>query len=68
MKDESVLDIIAYGAWNGGTLLDNTIFENKGLSFKGDIPVNNETIAERIGVRTRMAAPQDERAPGRGSR
>jgi 3-oxoacyl-[acyl-carrier-protein] synthase III len=61
MKDESVLDIIAYGAWNGGTLLDNTIFESKGLSFKGDIPVNNETIEERIGVRTRMAAPQDER-------
>lgn len=61
MKDESVLEIIAQGAWNGGTLLDNTIFENKGMSFKGDIPVNNKTIEERIGVRTRMAAPQDER-------
>lgn len=61
MNDESVLEIIAYGAWNGGTLVDNTLFENKGMSFKGDIPVNNKTIEERIGVRTRMVAPRDER-------
>jgi 3-oxoacyl-[acyl-carrier-protein] synthase III len=55
------LDIIAYGAWNGGTPVDNSIYEQKGLSFKGGIPVNNKTIEERIGVRTRMVAPLDER-------
>jgi 3-oxoacyl-[acyl-carrier-protein] synthase III len=31
------------------------------MAFKGGIPVNRETIEERIGVRTRMAAPLDER-------
>ena len=55
------MEIIAQGAWNGGTLVDNSIYENKGLTFKGGIPVNNETIEERIGVRTRMAATHDER-------
>ena len=52
----SVLEIIAHGAWNGGTLQDNSIFENKGMFFKGDRPVNDQAIQERIGVRTRMAA------------
>lgn len=56
-----VLDIIAQGAWNDGTLVDNSIYENKGMVFKGGIPVTRETIEERIGVRTRMAAPLDER-------
>jgi len=56
-----VLDIIAQGAWNGGTLVDNSIYENKGMAFKGGIPVNRETIEERIGVRTRVAAPMDAR-------
>jgi 3-oxoacyl-[acyl-carrier-protein] synthase III len=56
-----VLDIIAQGAWNGGTRLDNSIYENKGMLFKGGIPVNRETIEERIGVRTRRAASLDER-------
>jgi 3-oxoacyl-[acyl-carrier-protein] synthase III len=56
-----VLDIIAQGAWNGGTLVDNSVYENKGMLFKGGIPVNRETIEERIGVRTRMAAPADAR-------
>jgi 3-oxoacyl-[acyl-carrier-protein] synthase III len=56
-----VLDIIAQGAWNGGTLVDNSIYENKGMAFKGGIPVNRETIEERIGVRTRVAAPLDAR-------
>ena len=56
-----VLDIIAQGAWNGGTRLDNSIYENKGMLFKGGIPVNRETIEERIGVRTRMVASRDER-------
>ena len=61
MTLDSVLQIIAHGVWDGGTLVDNSIFENKGLSFKGGIPVNHKTIEERIGVRTRVAAPSDER-------
>ena len=61
MPLDTVLDIIAYGAWNGGTSVDNSIYEQMGLSFKGGIPVNNKTIEERIGVRTRMVAPLDER-------
>ena len=61
MSNGSVLEIIAQGAWNGGTPVDNTIFENAGMAFKGDIPVNSETIEERIGVRTRIAAPSDVR-------
>ncbi len=56
-----MLEITAYGAWNGGTLIDNSIYENKGMFFKGAIPVNHRTIEERIGVRTRRAAPPDER-------
>jgi len=58
---DTVLEIIAQGAWNGGNLVDNTIYENKGMTFKGGIPVNNKTIEARIGVRTRMVAPPDER-------
>jgi 3-oxoacyl-[acyl-carrier-protein] synthase III len=58
---DAVLDIIAHGAWNGGKRVDNSIYENKGLVFKGGIPVNHETIEERIGVRTRIVAPEDER-------
>jgi 3-oxoacyl-[acyl-carrier-protein] synthase III len=61
MANESVLEIKAYGAWNGGKLVDNSIYEKKGLSFKGGIPVNNKTIEERMGVRTRRAAGTDER-------
>jgi len=57
----SVLEIIANGAWNGGTLVDNSIYENKGMFFKSGIPVNSQTIEERIGVRTRMGASPDER-------
>jgi 3-oxoacyl-[acyl-carrier-protein] synthase III len=56
-----LLDIIAQGAWNGGMRLDNSIYENKGMAFKGGIPVNRQSIEERIGVRTRMVAPLDER-------
>jgi 3-oxoacyl-[acyl-carrier-protein] synthase III len=61
MSQDFILDIIAQGAWNGGTLVDNSIYENKGMAFKGGIPVNRETIEERIGVRTRVAAPIDAR-------
>ena len=61
MAADTVLEIIAQGAWNGGRLVDNSIYENKGLVFKGGIPVNNKTIEERIGVRTRTVAPEDER-------
>jgi 3-oxoacyl-[acyl-carrier-protein] synthase III len=60
LSSESVLEIIAYGAWNDGIVVDNSIFENKGMFFKGGKPVNNETIEERIGVRTRIAAPEGE--------
>ena len=57
----SALQILGYGAWNGGTLTDNSMYENKGMFFKNDIPVTNETILERIGIRTRMVAPEDVR-------
>jgi 3-oxoacyl-[acyl-carrier-protein] synthase III len=58
---DALLEIIAQGAWNGGTPVDNSVYENMGMFFKGAIPVNHETIEHRIGVRTRMAAPTDER-------
>jgi 3-oxoacyl-[acyl-carrier-protein] synthase III len=58
---DSVLEIIAHGAWNGGTVQDNSLYENKGLFFKGEIPVNDRTIQDRIGVKTRVVAPEDER-------
>jgi 3-oxoacyl-[acyl-carrier-protein] synthase III len=61
MQRDFVLDITAQGAWNGGTRVDNSIYENKGMQFKGGIPVTRETIEERIGVRTRMAAPEGVR-------
>jgi len=61
MSNESVLEIFAYGAWNGGTVVDNSIYEQRQLQFKGGIPVNNKTIEERIGVRTRKVAGTDER-------
>ena len=61
MAADTVLDIIAQEAWNGGRLVDNSIYENNGMTFKGGIPVNNQTIEERIGVRTRIVAPEDER-------
>jgi len=57
----SVLEIKSYGAWNGGTPADNSMYENKGMFFKGDIPVTLKTIEERIGIRTRMVAPDDVR-------
>jgi 3-oxoacyl-[acyl-carrier-protein] synthase III len=58
---DTVLEIIAQGAWNGGTVVDNSIYENKGMAFKGNIPVNHQTIMDRIGVRTRVVAADDER-------
>ena len=61
MVADTVLEIMGQGAWNGGNLVDNSIYENKGMTFKGGIPVNNKTIEERIGVRTRIVAPQNER-------
>lgn len=56
-----VLKIVANGAWNGGTRVDNSIYENKGMFFKRGIPVNNKTIEERIGVRARIAALPGEK-------
>ena len=61
MTTESILSILTHGAWNGGTLVDNSVYEDKGMSFKNNIPVNSQTIEERIGVRTRMAAPANVR-------
>ena len=61
MADRSILEIAACGAWNGGTIVDNSIYEGKQLQFKGGIPVNRKTIEERMGVRTRRAARADER-------
>ena len=61
MTQDGVLGIIAQGAWNGGILLDNAMYENKGMMFKGGIPVTRATIEERIGVRTRRVAPLDQR-------
>ena len=61
MANDSVLEIVAYGAWNGGTVVDNSIYEPMQLQFKGGIPVNNKTIEERMGVRTRKTAGTDER-------
>jgi hypothetical protein len=65
MSNDSVLEIVAYGAWNGGTIVDNSIYEQKRFQFKGGIPVNNKTIEERMGVRTRKAAGTDERIGSR---
>jgi len=31
MSNGSVLEIVAYGAWNGGTLVNNSIYEKKQL-------------------------------------
>ena len=60
LKD-SVLEIAGHGAWNGGTVQDNSIYEDKGMFFKGDIPVNDKSIQDRMGVKTRVVAPEDER-------
>jgi hypothetical protein len=37
---DTVLEIIAQGAWNGGNLVDNSIYENKGceLAFEQEWP------------------------------
>ena len=61
MTRDSILNIRAQGAWNGGTAVDNTCYENRGMTFKNNIPVTGRTIEERIGVRTRIAAPEDAR-------
>ncbi len=61
MSNDSVLEIVASGAWNGGTVVDNSIYEQKQWQFKGGIPVNHKTIEERMGVRTRKVAGTDER-------
>ena len=50
MPEDSVLEIIANGAWSGGKVIDNSIYEQRGMVFKGGIPVTNETIEDRIGV------------------
>ena len=57
----SLLEIIAYGAWNGGIVVDNTHYEETGMAFKGGIPVSGKTIEDRIGIKTRRSAPENER-------
>jgi len=61
LTTESTLKIAAYGAWNGGRVVDNSVYENTGMTFKNNIPVTGRTIEERIGVKTRVAAPEDVR-------
>jgi 3-oxoacyl-[acyl-carrier-protein] synthase III len=61
METRSLLEIIGYGAWNGGSYVDNSMYENRGMFFKGGIAVADDTIQSRVGVRTRVAAPEDER-------
>ncbi len=61
LPSDSILEIVAYGAWNGGKIVDNSVFSKRGMFFKGNVPVNNETIEKRIGVRKRVVAPKDER-------
>ena len=39
MTQDSVLDIVAHGAWSGGTLVDNAMYENRGMVFNGGSPV-----------------------------
>jgi 3-oxoacyl-[acyl-carrier-protein] synthase III len=61
MKKDSILEIVAQGAWNGGTPVENSAYENQGMVFKGGIPVTPKSIEERIGVRRRITAPPDQR-------
>lgn len=58
---DSIVKIHSYGVWNGGEIVDNTHFENCGLTFKNNIPVTCNTIEERIGVRSRVVAPDNAR-------
>jgi 3-oxoacyl-[acyl-carrier-protein] synthase III len=58
---QAVLKLKGYGAWNGGSLTDNTMYEGRGMFFKNGIPVDRQSIEERIGIRTRMVAPRDVR-------
>ena len=32
MANDSVLEIVAYGAWNGGTVVDNTVYGDDALA------------------------------------
>jgi len=61
METRSVLEIVGYGAWDGGRYVDNSVYENRGMFFKGGVAVADDTIQSRVGVRTRVAAPEDER-------
>ena len=61
MAFDTILDLIGQGAWQGGKVVDNSMFEGIGMFFKGNKPVNDAAIQERVGVRTRYAAGADER-------
>jgi 3-oxoacyl-[acyl-carrier-protein] synthase III len=58
---DSMVEIVGNGPWKGGTPVHNAVYENRGMFFKGGIPVTAQTIEERIGVRSRMAAAPDEK-------
>ncbi len=58
---DSILEITDCGAWPGGRVVDNAVFEQQGLFFKGAIPVTDTSIQERIGVKRRRVAPSEER-------
>ena len=55
MSQDWVLDIIAQGAWNGGTPGGQFGLRKQGHAIQGRNPGNPETIEARIGVRTRMS-------------
>ncbi len=59
--EHEALRITGYGQWDGNNYVDNSVYENLGMFFKGGIPVNGSTIEERIGVRTRVVAPENVR-------
>jgi len=61
MAFDTLVDILGQGAWQGGKVVDNSMFEGIGMAFKGNKPVNDASIQERVGVRTRYAASADER-------
>ena len=52
MSDNSVLEIIAYGAWNGGTYVDNSMYEKTGLTFKGGIRLEQMNVLASQRCRT----------------
>ncbi|MCF8105334.1 MAG: hypothetical protein K9K64_07625 [Desulfohalobiaceae bacterium] len=61
MTMKKILEITGYGAWQGGRVVGNAMFEDQNMFFKGGIPVTDKTIQERIGVKSRKVASAEER-------